>query len=81
MYRSTLFDKFGGIRALADAVGVSASTVHSWKARGRVPARRQPAVLAAAQARRISLSIEDVVFPLGVPSIVAATSDRHRLTQ
>jgi hypothetical protein len=43
-----LFDRFGGIRPMAEALNERPSTVQSWKTAGRVPATKQPDVLARA---------------------------------
>lgn len=37
-------DKAGGVGALADAIGVSASAPSMWRSRGRVPAEHCPAI-------------------------------------
>jgi hypothetical protein len=62
---SNLFDRFGGIRPMAEAVGEAPSTVQSWKNVGRIPATKQPDVLAAAERCGIIVTAEDVVFPMG----------------
>lgn len=61
-----LFARLGGTRAMADLLGEAPSTVQSWKAAGRIPAGKQPAVLALAVDRNgRAITAEDVVFPLG----------------
>ena len=50
---------FGGTRAMARAGGWPSSTVQSWKTSGRIPARRQAAVLAAAARLGLALSPAD----------------------
>jgi hypothetical protein len=60
-----LFDRFGGIRPMAEALGEAPSTVQSWKAVGRIPATKQPGVLAAAGRLGIAITTDDVVFPMG----------------
>jgi hypothetical protein len=67
--RSTLFDTFNGIRPMAEALGESPSTVQSWKNTGRVPAQKQPHVLARAAALGLDVTADDVVFPLGRPDV------------
>ncbi|MES2137997.1 MAG: hypothetical protein V4502_13190 [Pseudomonadota bacterium] len=61
----TLFDRFGGTRKMADALGEPASTVQSWKSAGRVPAGKQPDVLAKAQELGLAVDAENIIFPLG----------------
>ncbi|OYD82521.1 Cro/CI family transcriptional regulator [Azospirillum brasilense] len=54
-----IIQKFGTQTALAEAVGVRQSAVAAWKKRGFIPARQQPAVLAAARNRGIKLTPND----------------------
>jgi len=61
----TLFDLFGGTRKMADALDEPPSTVQSWKSAGRIPAFKQPDVLAKAQELGLDVSAEDIIFPLG----------------
>ncbi len=61
----TLFDKFGGVRPMAEHLDEPPSTVQSWKTTGRVPAIKQQRVLEKAAELRIAITAEDVVFPLG----------------
>jgi len=65
----TIFDKFGGTRAMADHLGEPPSNVHGWKTAGRIPATKQPEVLAKANELQLSVDAEDVIFPLGRPEI------------
>ncbi len=52
--------KFGGLTALATALGHRhPTTVQGWKARGVIPARQQARILAAARERGIELSPAD----------------------
>jgi len=44
---------FGGVSALARALGISISTVHSWVRSGRIPPWRLTAVLAAAPSHEL----------------------------
>ncbi len=69
---TTLFDKFGGTRPMADHLGEPPSTVQSWKAAGRVPAGKQPKVLEKAEELGIAITAEDVIFPLGKTDTVEA---------
>lgn len=50
---------------MAEALGEAPSTVGSWKAVGRIPATKQPAVLDAAKRLGLAVTAEDVVFPMG----------------
>lgn len=53
---ASIIDKFGGINAMARALGHrNASTVQGWKATGFIPARRQSHVLETAQ--RLGLNV------------------------
>lgn len=55
MNASDVIDRFGGIRPMAQKLGVAVSTVQGWKARNRIPENRWPHVEAAAAANGISL--------------------------
>lgn len=57
---------------MAELLGEPPSTVASWKATGRIPATKQPLVLAAAAAHEIDVVAHDVVFPLAVRSDLVA---------
>lgn len=61
----TLFDQFGGTRKMAELLGEASSTVQSWKSAGRIPAFKQPDVLAKAQELGLDVTAEDIIFPLG----------------
>lgn len=61
----TLFDRFGGTRKMGEALGEPPSTVQSWKSAGRIPAFKQPDVLAKASELGLEVSAEDIIFPLG----------------
>lgn len=63
----TLFDHFGGVRQMAVSLGEPPSTVQSWKNAGRIPAGKQPLVLARAAVLGIPIAAIDVIFPLGTP--------------
>jgi hypothetical protein len=55
-----IIDRFGGIAALARALGHrNSSTVQGWKERGVIPIRQIENVLAAARARGVLLSHAD----------------------
>jgi hypothetical protein len=64
----SIFARFGGIRPMARDVGERPSTVMGWKRAGRIPAEKQPRVLAVGQAKGLPITAEDVVFPLGRPA-------------
>ena len=61
-YAERIIDKFGGTRKAASRLGLPPSTVQSWKDAGRIPAKHQPDVLAAAQEDNLGLKPEDF-FP------------------
>lgn len=63
----TLFDRFGGTRPMAKHLSEAPSTVNGWKAEGRIPATKQPSVLAKAEELRLPVSAVDIIFPLGRP--------------
>lgn len=64
-----LFTRLGGTRAMAERLGEPPSTVQSWKAAGRIPAAKQPAVLALGSDKDgRSITADDVVFPFGRPN-------------
>ena len=45
---SSIFQKFGGIRPMANAVGVPPSTVMSWQKKRKIPGWRHSSILEAA---------------------------------
>ena len=59
--------KFGGIRPMAAKLQIAVTTVQGWKERGTIPPRRQPEILAAAQAAGIALTEADFALPEGAP--------------
>jgi hypothetical protein len=63
--KPTLFERFGGIRPMADVLDEAPSTVQSWKNTGRIPAHKQPDVLSKGVALGLGITADDVVFPLG----------------
>lgn len=63
--KPTLFDRFGGTRKMGEALGEPPSTVQSWKSAGRIPAFKQPDVLAKAIELGLEVTAEDIIFPLG----------------
>lgn len=62
----TLFERFGGVRKMAETVGEAPSTVQSWKTAGRIPAQKQPLVLEKATEAGLAITAQDVVFPMGL---------------
>jgi hypothetical protein len=63
----SVFALFGGVRPMARAIGEPPSNVAAWKRVGRIPAEKQPHVLAVGQALGMPLTADHVVFPLGRP--------------
>lgn len=58
----SVFDKFGGIRPMAEKVGVPPSTVKSWDMALRIPRWRHDSILAAAARHgHNNVSIDDLV--------------------
>lgn len=58
----SVFDKFGGIRPMAEKVGVPPSTVKSWDMALRIPKWRHESILAAAAKHgHNNVSIDDLV--------------------
>lgn len=61
-----LFTRLGGTRAMAELLNEAPSTVQSWKAARRIPAIKQPAVLALERDKDgAQITADDVVFPFG----------------
>ena len=50
-----VISQFGGIRPLANKLGIAVSTVQGWRERGAIPAGRRAAILAAAKAHEVEL--------------------------
>jgi aspartate carbamoyltransferase catalytic subunit len=63
--KPSLFDTFGGTRAMAEKLGEPPSTIQSWKTVGRIPSAKQPLVLARAAELGLAVTLEDVIFPFG----------------
>lgn len=61
----SIFDMFGGIRAMARHLGANPSRVMAWKRTGRIPADSQPHVLDTALQLGLPVTAEHVVYPLG----------------
>lgn len=54
------------------SLGESPGTVHGWKRVGRIPAEKQPHVLAVGLQLGLPITAEHVVFPLGRPNAAYA---------
>lgn len=65
--RTSIFSVFGGIRPMARKLDEPPSNVAAWKRVGRIPAEKQPHVLAVGIALGLPITAEHVVFPLGQP--------------
>lgn len=66
MERNTsVFALFGGIRPMARQLEEPASNVAAWKRVGRIPAEKQPHVLAVGLKLGLPITADHVVFPLG----------------
>jgi hypothetical protein len=59
-----LFERFGGVRPMADKLRERPTTVQGWKDHGRVPATKQPAVLERAVELGLDVTAHDVIYPL-----------------
>ncbi|WP_237714092.1 carph-isopro domain-containing protein [Novosphingobium sp. Rr 2-17] len=74
-HADNIFAIFGGIRPMARKLGEAPANVSAWKTQGRIPAQKQPHVLAVAVNLGLPVTAENVVFPLGRPDAdVAATN-------
>jgi len=68
----SLFGLFGGIRPMARKLNEPVSNVAAWKRVGRVPAEKQPRVLAIGLSLGLPITAEMVIYPTGdVPETVA----------
>lgn len=65
--RTSIFAMFNGIRPMARAIDEAPSNVAAWKRVGRIPAEKQPHVLAVGLKLGLPITAEHVVFPLGRP--------------
>jgi hypothetical protein len=68
-----IFDLFRGVRPMARTLGEPPSNVAAWKRVGRIPAEKQPNVLAVGLKLGLPITAEHVVFPLGQPHHNLAT--------
>lgn len=75
----SVFEKFGGIRPMAAALGLAHSTVKAWHYARSIPDWRHDAILNAAKGAKIALSRDELVkvrpdsspFKRGAPVRVA----------
>lgn len=58
---SVVAEKFGGLKAFADALELSMSTVHRWLVRGTIDGKYHDAILAAAKGKSVRLKPADFV--------------------
>lgn len=63
----TVIEAFGGIRPMAQKLGVAASTVQGWKERGVIPPARHKKILEVAKAEGFDLSSETVAASAQMP--------------
>lgn len=69
-----VIQRFGGIRPMAQKLGVPVSTVQGWKERGAIPANRREEVLAAAARHDIAWEPGDL-SPPAIPPVSEITGD------
>jgi hypothetical protein len=67
-----VIQRFGGIRPMAQKLGVPVSTVQGWKERGAIPTNRREEVLAAAARHDIVWEPGDLTPPSTPPIIEAS---------
>lgn len=58
-YAQTIIEKFGGVRAMAAAIGCAPSTVQGWKNRGTIPDEKKTVVLDTARNSGIAICRDD----------------------
>lgn len=58
---SVVADKFGGLKAFADALGLSMSTVHRWLVRGTIDGKHHAAIQDAAKRLNVRMKPADFV--------------------
>ena len=59
----SLFARFGGVKAMADALDQPIGEVLRWRQDRRVPSEQQPAILRRARDLGFEILAEDVIFP------------------
>jgi len=77
--RLSVFEKFGGIRPMASALGLAHSTVKAWHYAKAIPSWRHDAILRAAEEAKIKIAVDELThvrgdstpFKRGAPSRVA----------
>jgi hypothetical protein len=67
-----VIQRFGGIRPMAQKLGVPVSTVQGWKERGAIPANRREEVLGAAARHNIVWEPGDLTSPTTPPILEAS---------
>jgi hypothetical protein len=69
-----VIQRFGGIRPMAQKLGVPVSTVQGWKERGAIPANRREEVLAAADRHNIVWEPGDLTLS-SVPPVIETAAE------
>lgn len=62
-YPRNIIEAFGGVRAMATALGRPVSTVHSWGDRGAIPDEAKPGIYETARNMGLGLTFADF-FPV-----------------
>ncbi len=76
-----VIEKFGGVRPLANRLGIAASTVQGWKERGNIPDNRIEDILMAAQEDGIVLFDNKPATPqVSEPTTPSAEKPQSRFT-
>jgi hypothetical protein len=70
-----VIQRFGGIRPMAQKLGVPVSTVQGWKERGAIPANRREEVMAAAERHGIALEASDLAAASAASGAAIALPD------
>ena len=70
-----VIQRFGGIRPMAQKLGVPVSTVQGWKERGAIPANRREEVMAAAERHGIALEASDLAAASAASGTAIALPD------
>lgn len=56
----SIFKAYGSVRALAEELDLPYTTVHSWKARGRIPYEHHDAVILACSRRGVPVTHKEL---------------------